>query len=100
MEPVHSKYGIFILKQSRENDCKTKYLQKSTQTQTREMPFVHLQTDLLKYKFSIHISQRFIFEGLIDNTSGLVQVMAWPWTNETLLPKTMMTKICVALLHH
>ena len=42
----------------------------------------------------IHISQKFVARGLIDNKSSLVQVIAWHRMGNKPFPEPMMTKWC------
>ena len=51
-------------------------------------------------KISIQISLKFVPECLIDNTSALVQVMAWRRAGDKPLPEAMMTQFTDAYMRH
>ena len=48
----------------------------------------------------IKISLTFVPEGLIDNTSALVQVLAWHWTGDKPFPEAMMTHLTDQYMWH
>ena len=55
---------------------------------TGEIAFVHLQTNQFESKlayFDSYFAEVYPW-GLIDNKSGLVQVMYWRWISDTILP--------------
>ena len=62
----------------------------------------HFQTHFLQWniKISIQISLKFVPGDLIDNTSALVQVMAWRRAGDKPLPKAMMTQFTDAYMRH
>ena len=49
-------------------------------------------------RISIHISQKFVPMGPINNKSALVQVMAWRRTGDKPLPEAMMTQFTDAYM--
>ena len=51
-------------------------------------------------KISIQISLKFVSGGLIDNTSALVQVMAWRRAGDKPLPEPIMTQFTDAYMRH
>ena len=66
-----------------------------------------LAADIFKHIFfneniriSIQISLKFVPEGLIDNMSALVQVMAWRWKGDKPLPEAMMTQFTNAYMRY
>ena len=48
----------------------------------------------------IKISLKFVPKGLIDNTSALVQEMAWRRASDKPLPEAMMTQFIDAYMRH
>ena len=65
------------------------------------------EDDFFKHTFwkeniiiSIQISLIFAPNGLIDTTSGFVQVMAWRRTGDNSLPEGMMTQLTDAYMRH
>ena len=53
-----------------------------------------------KFCISIRISLKVVLNGLIDNKSALVQVMAWRWTGDKPLAETLPTQFTGAYMRH
>ena len=53
-----------------------------------------------RFRILIQISLKFILKGLTDNTSALVQVMAWGQTGDKPLPESMVTQFIDAYMRH
>ena len=53
-----------------------------------------------KFCISIQISLKVIPNGLIDNKSALVQVMAWRRAGDKTLPEPLMTQFTDAYMRH
>ena len=52
------------------------------------------------YRIPILVSLKFIPRSRIDNMPALVQVMAWHWTGNKLLPELMLTQFTDAYMRH
>ena len=53
-----------------------------------------------KFCILIKISLKFVPKGLIDNYAALVQVVAWRWTGDKLLPEPMLAQFTDAYMRH
>ena len=51
-------------------------------------------------RISIQISLKYVPEGLFDNSSALVQAMAWRRAGDKSLPESMMTQFTDAYMQH
>ena len=82
-----------------------------TETQRTHLPLYKmaaiLADDIFKHNFFneniriyIHISLKFVPASLIDNTSALVQVMAWRRVGDKPLPEPMITQFTDAYMRH